>query len=157
MSKKQAEAKVNDQKNEVEQLLADLQRTRADFENYRKNIDARVAMARNDGREEAIKKLLPIIDDIDRATSYLPADLAENDWAQGVAGLNKKVLAMLAEIGVQKIPAKAGTKFNPDIHNAVQFSDSAEGETEIIEEELQPGYILGDQVLRPSMVRVTRG
>ena len=82
--------------------------------------------------------------------------MADNNWAQGVVGLNKRVLAMLADIGVSKISAQPGEIFNPDIHNAVQFDDSAEGETEVIETELQSGYALGEQVLRPSMVRVTR-
>jgi molecular chaperone GrpE len=140
----------------IEELTADLQRVRADFENYRKNVDERVESARASGREEAILKLLPVVDNIERATAHLPADLGDNEWARGVVALNKTLESALAEIGVTRINAAPGTRFDPTYHDAVQFDEAAEGDTEVIESELAPGYLLDGQPVRHAMVRVTR-
>lgn len=140
----------------TDDLLLDLQRTRADFENYRKNVESRVTGARGDGQAEMAKKLLPIIDDIERATAYAPEELADNEWVKGVVSLNKKMQVALSEVGIEKINAAAGTKFDPAYHDAVQFNESADGETEVIESELQPGYVINGEPIRHAMVRVTK-
>lgn len=145
---------------EVEQALTeitnDLQRTRADFENYRKRIEAEKQAARDAGRSSAIFSLLPIIDNIDRAIRYVPADLQENQWAQGVVGLQKNMDKMLTSLGLTRINAQPGTVFNPDLHDAIQMDEDSVGKQEVIAEELQPGYMLGDSPIRHAMVRVTR-
>ena len=144
---------------ELEQLVAeltlDLQRTRADFENYRKRVDSDKAMARASGRVSAISQLLPVIDNIERAISHLPKELKGNAWAEGVAGLVKHLEKSMKDLGVSRIDARVDTAFNPELHEAVQF-DESDGEHEVIAEELQAGYKLGDDVIRPSMVKVTR-
>jgi molecular chaperone GrpE len=147
--------KTDELEQEIAELTADLQRVRADFENYRKRVGDDLARARTLGAETAVVKLLPIIDDIERSVAHLPADLAGNAWAQGVATLARNLGKMLDDIGLTRIDATAGTPFNPDRHHAVQF-DEADGEHEIIAEELQPGYLYDGAVLRPAMVRVTR-
>ncbi len=145
---------------EVEQALTeitnDLQRTRADFENYRKRIEAEKQAARDAGGSSAIFSLLPIIDNIDRAIRYVPADLQENQWAQGVVGLQKNMDKMLTSLGLTRINAQPGTVFNPDLHDAIQMDEDSVGKQEVIAEELQPGYMLGDSPIRHAMVRVTR-
>lgn len=146
---------------ELEQQIADLtldvQRTRADFENYRKRVEQEKEMARASGRAGAIMKLLPVVDNIERAIAHLPEDLQENAWAASVVKLTKNLEKSLSDMGVERIDAKAGTAFNPDLHDAVQFDEEAEGEHELIAEELQPGYKVDGIVMRPSMVKVTRG
>ncbi len=137
-------------------LTADLQRTRADFENYRKRTEQEKDMARASGRAGAVMRLLPVIDNIERAISHLPPELADNAWAQGVAKLIKSLEKSMVDMGVTRIEAKAGTEFNPDLHEAIQFDEEAEGDHEIIAEELQPGYKVDGVVMRPSMVKVTR-
>jgi molecular chaperone GrpE len=153
-------AKQEDVQNEFEQQLGeltlDLQRTRADFENYRKRVDAEKAAARESGQMSAILKLLPVIDNIERAIAYMPEDLKENTWAQGVAGLVKNLDKSLEGLSVKRIDAKPGTEFNPELHEAIQFDEDAEGEKEVVAEELQAGYVLGDTVLRHAMVKVTK-
>lgn len=156
MKKTNSQSPTRKTSQESNDMLLDLQRTRADFENFRKNVDLRIAAAHADGRAEMIKQLLPIIDDIERATANLPADLAGNDWAQGVLSLNKKLEATLVAIGVQKINAVPGTVFDPSYHDAVQFDDSATGDMEVIESEMQPGYLFAGEPIRHAMVRVTR-
>jgi len=137
-------------------LTTDLQRTRADFENYRKRMDVEREQARAMGKVQAIMKLLPVIDNIERAIAHTPAELADNKWAQGVAGLVKNLEKSLESLNLKRIDASKGVKFDPELHEAIQFDEEAEGEHEVIAEELQPGYKLGNDVIRHSMVKVTR-
>ena len=131
-------------------------RTRADFENYRKRVEQEKEMARASGKVGAIMKLLPVIDNIERAIAHTPDDLKENKWAQGVAGLVKNLEKSLESLNLARIEAKPGTKFDPELHEAIQFDEEAEGDQEVVAEELQPGYKLGDDVIRHSMVKVTK-
>lgn len=140
----------------VEQLTADLQRTRADFENYRKRVDAEKQNARSAGESMAIVRLLPVIDNIERAISHLPQELQDNKWALGVVGLVKQLEKSLDSLNVKRIEAKPGTTFNPELHEAIQFDEQAEGDQEVIAEELQAGYLLNGQPIRHAMVKVTR-
>ena len=148
--------KQDELEQQVADLTLDLQRTRADFENYRKRVEAEKEMARGSGRAGAIMKLLPVIDNIERAIAHLPDDLKDNAWASSVVKLTKNLEKSLADMGVQRIEAATGSAFNPDLHDAVQFDEDAEGDNEVIAEELQPGYKVDGVVMRPSMVKVTR-
>ena len=138
------------------ELLQDLQRVRADFENYRKRVEAEKQSARQAGVSSATVKLLPVIDNIERAISHMPAELQDNSWAKGVSGLVKNLEKSLSDLGLTRIDAKKGVIFNPDLHDAIQFDEEAEGEHEVIAEELQAGYMLDSAVLRSSMVKVTK-
>lgn len=152
-----AKAKKQDElEQQIGELTADLQRTRADFENYRKRVELEKQSAREAGQTGAIMKLLPVIDNIERAIAHQPPELADNKWAQGVGGLVKNLEKSLENLNLKKIPATSGTAFNPQHHEAIQFDEDAEGEHEVIAEELQSGYLLGEHVVRPSMVKVTR-
>ncbi len=141
---------------QVGDLTNDLQRTRADFENYRKRVEAEKSAARSAGQAAAILKLLPVIDNIERAVAYTPEELKDNKWAQGIAGLVKNLEKSLESLNLQRIDAKVGSEFNPELHEAIQFEEDAEGETEVIAEELQGGYVLNGQPIRHAMVKVTR-
>lgn len=141
---------------QVDDLTNDLQRTRADFENYRKRSEADKAATYQHGQSMAIQKLLPVIDNIERAIAYTPADLKDNKWAQGVAGLVKNLEKALEGMNLKRIDAKAGSEFNPDLHEAIQFDEEAEGDKEVIAEELQAGYLLNNTPIRHAMVKVTR-
>lgn len=153
---KSKQEEIEKQKVEIEELTSDVQRMRADFENYRKRVDAEKNAARAQGKSSAILKLLPVIDNIERAVVYIPDDLKENTWAQGVASLAKNINKSLEAMDVKRIDAAPGTEFNPELHEAIQFDDSATGEKEVIEAELQAGYLLDGHVIRHAMVKVTR-
>ena len=153
---KSKQEEIEKQKVEIEELTSDVQRMRADFENYRKRVDAENTAARAQGKSSAILKLLPVIDNIERAVVYIPDDLKENTWAQGVASLAKNINKSLEAMDVKRIDAAPGTEFNPELHEAIQFDDSATGEKEVIEAELQAGYLLDGHVIRHAMVKVTR-
>lgn len=150
-SKKQEELE-----RQIDVLTEDVQRTRADFENYRKRTEADKAVSYRHGEAAAIMKLLPIIDNIERAIVYAPAELAENKWAQGVTGLVKNLEKQLESLNVRRVVATPGTAFNPEVHEAIQIDEESQGDKEVIAEELQAGYMLGDAPIRPAMVKVTR-
>ena len=148
--------KTEDLEQQLGELTLDLQRTRADFENYRKRVEAEKQSAHQMGQAKSVMKLLPVIDTIERATANVPEELADNAWVKGVSGLNKQLDKQLKEIGLEKINAKPGTLFNPELHQAVQFDEEAEGDKEVIAEELRAGYTLDGAVIRDAMVKVTR-
>jgi len=140
----------------MQELTQDLQRTRADFENYRKRTELEKVSAREAGQAAAILKLLPVIDNIERAVAYTPDELKENKWVQSVAGLVKNLDKSLESLNLKRIDASKGVEFNPELHEAIQFDEDAKGEKEVIDEELQAGYTLGGRPIRHAMVKVTR-
>lgn len=150
-SKKQEELEQ-----QIGELTQDLQRTRADFENYRKRSEADKAATYQHGQAAAVVKLLPMIDNIERAISHVPEDLTSNKWAQGVVSLTKNLTKSLAGMDVTRIEAAPGTTFDPELHEAIQIDEDAEGEHEVIAQELQAGYLLSGRPIRHSMVKVTR-
>ena len=155
MTKSKAK-KAEDLEQQLGELTLDLQRTRADIKNYRKRVEAEKQSAHEMGQAKSVMKLLPVIDTIERAIANMPEELADIAWAKGVAGLSKQLDKQLKEIGLEKINAKPGTPFNPELHQAIQFDEEAEGEKEVIAEELRAGYMLNGSVIRDSMVKVTR-
>ena len=148
--------KQDEREQQIAELTADLQRTRADFENYRKRTEIEKVAAQQYGQSSTIVKLLPVIDNIERAIGYMPEELAENPWAQGVASLVKNLEKSLESLNVKRIEASPGTDFNPELHEAIQMNEDAEGDKEVVAEELQAGYMLGGTPIRPAMVKVTR-
>lgn len=138
------------------ELTLDLQRLRADFENYRKRTEADISTARQSGGDAMIIKLLPIIDTLERAITHIPADLTENLWVKGVAGTAKKLDTLMHEFQLERIDAHVGSEFNPDKHYAVQYDEDSEGEYEVITEELQAGYTRDGKMIRQAMVKVAR-
>lgn len=153
MAKSKAQIELEEK---VGELTLDVQRTRADFENYRKRVDAEKQAARESGQMSAILKLLPVIDNIERAIAYTPAELKDNTWVQSVAGLVKHLEKSLDGLNLKRIDAKPGTPFNPELHEAIQFDEDAKGEHEVVAEELQAGYMIGGNVIRHAMVKVTK-
>ena len=148
--------KQDDNHVKIAELTADIKRLQADFENYRKRSEADKADSYRHGQEAAILQLLPVIDTIDRAIGHVPEELSDNKWAQGIVSVGKKLDKSLAEFKLERIKADAGTEFNPDLHEAIQFDEDSEGDKEVVSEELQAGYTLAGRVIRHAMVRVSR-
>lgn len=128
---------------QIAELTNDLQRTRADFENYRKQMDAQKAQAVEYAKYDTVKKVLPLLDDIDRAISSTPE----------LKPLEKSLEKTLAELKLEKISSKTDEDFNPDLHDAVMMEDT-EGDKQVISETLRAGYKYGGAVIRPAMVKV---
>lgn len=129
----------------IAELINDLQRTRADFENFRRQNDIQREQDRNYAKLDTVKKILPLIDDFERAIQAQPKVLSP---------LSKNFEKTLKSIGLQKIDSAVGTEFNPDLHEAI--SVDGDGDKETISETLRAGYYYGDEVLRTAMVRVSK-
>jgi len=124
------------------ELLNDLQRTRADFENYRKQIEMQKENERKNVKLATVMKFLPLIDDMDRAVATY----------KELGPLEKSLEKSMKDLGLSKIPSEVGSEFNPDFHEAVTME--GDGEKQVIAEVLRPGYFYDEEVLRPAMVKV---
>lgn len=132
-------------KAKIAELTNDLQRTRADFENYRKQVEVQRENAAKTAKFATVMRILPLIDDIDRAVASYKNELGP------VSGVLAKTMK---ELGLAKIVSDEGTEFNPDIHDAVMVE--GDGEKEVVAETLRTGYYYQGEVLRPAMVKVKR-
>lgn len=140
------------------EYLDNWRRATADLSNARKRMQREMDDVRAAAAERVLEKLLPIVDDVNRAFENLPVDLtqAEIDWLSGFRGIQRKLHGLLESEGVLTIPA-AGLMFDPNLHYAVTHEETDDfGEGQIIAE-VARGYRLGEKVLRPSMVRVAKG
>lgn len=136
----------------VDELTAALQRERADAINLRRRQEEQLAALRTTVKANVMRELLPIVDNFERALKHVPADLLENDYVKGVQGVVRQFEKTLEDMGVQRIPT-VGAPFDPRLHEAVSMEDG-DGEQEVVSEELQAGYKIGDDVIRHAMVRV---
>lgn len=138
------------------EYLDNWRRAVADLSNARKRMQREQEEMRRSAAERVLEKLIPVIDDVDRAFANVPADQAKSDWVEGFRLIERKLHALLESEGVTSIQA-VGQQFDPKLHYAVTHED-ADGlkEGQIIAE-VAKGYKLDDKVLRPSMVRVAKG
>ncbi len=148
-------ASLKDLEQKVAELTEALQRERADSINLRRRTDEERSQLANFYKAMVVREFLPVIDDLERALGHIPKDLASHNYIKGIQVLAKKFENLLAGLGVERIKT-VGKHFDPHLHEAVHMDDG-DGEHEIITEELQPGYKLGDEVIRPAMVKVKRG
>lgn len=134
------------------QLTEALQRERADAMNLRRRHDEQIGSLRTTMKASVITDLLPIIDNFERSLGHIPDDQKNSDFAKGVEGIVKQFSKTLADIGVKRIKT-VGAPFDPHFHEAVAMEEGDSGEETVIEE-LQAGYTIGNDVVRPAMVRV---
>ena len=125
------------------------QRERAEFSNYRKRIERERETLYQNAVSEIVKKYLPVLDDLELALKNKPDD----PWAEGIELIYKKLQDILESEGVRRIEAE-GQPFDPNIHEAISQSPSEEHESGIIIEVMRQGYMLGEKVIRPALVRV---
>ena len=137
--------KDDQQDAKIAELTNDLQRTRADFENFRRQSDLQKEHYGTVVKMTTVKKILPLLDDIDRAAQSQP---------EAMEPLMKNFEKTLKELGLAKIQSNIGDPFNPDLHDAVMVE--GDGEEEIIAETLRTGYYYDGEVLRPAMVKVSK-
>jgi molecular chaperone GrpE len=153
--KKPKENKVNTDElmTQIVELTDALQRERADVINVRRRHDEQIASLKNVVKSGVVRDLLPVVDNFERALKHVPAELKDNDYIKGVQGVVKQFEKTLEDIGVTRIKT-VGEPFDPNLHEAVSMEEG-EGTKEVVSEELQAGYQLGDEVIRHAMVRVT--
>lgn len=137
---------------QVAELTEALQRERADAMNLRRRHDEQMASLKNVVKSSVIRELLPVIDNFERALKHVPEELAGNEYVKGVQGVVKQFEKTIAELGVERIKT-VGEPFDPRFHEAVQMEDG-DGTQEVVSDELQAGYRIGDDVIRHAMVKV---
>jgi molecular chaperone GrpE len=137
---------------QADENLRALQRTAADFANYRRRIEEERQGLSTFSNAMLIGKLLAVLDDFDRALQNVPEDTHEG-WVDGVRLVERKLRSLLEAEGVTQIEA-LGQPFDPNLHEAVDTEETADHPDNQVIGELQRGYRLGDRVLRPSLVRV---
>ncbi len=138
---------------QIDELTAAVQRERADAVNMRRRHEQQITSLKQTVRAGVIRDLLPAIDNFERALKHVPADLRGNSYIKGVEGVVKQFEKALHELGVERIKT-VGQAFDPRWHEAIAMEDEDGGTQEIISEELQAGYKLGDEVIRHAMVKV---
>jgi molecular chaperone GrpE len=129
------------------------QRTQAEFANARKRFDKQRAEIYIGANVDLVGKILPLIDDLERALDSAPAEMRESPWVSGIALVYRKMLATLEEMNVQPIPA-VGQPFDPNLHDALSQEPSDEYDSGLIIREMRRGYRLGERIIRPSLVAV---
>lgn len=144
---------IQRQRDEYYDLLL---RKTAEFENYRKRIDRDRQTAADAAAADLLGELLPLVDDLERALSADPGTEGADAYRRGVELIHKQLVDVLRKRGVRPIEA-VGADFDPYYHQAVAH-EAAEGrrDGEVLEE-FRRGYMLGDRLLRPSMVKVAKG
>jgi len=128
------------------------QRSLADFQNYKRRVERDNETFKANAKGDIFKKVLPALDDLERAMQNRPADDA---WANGIELIVRKFQNILDAEGLKRIEAK-GAAFDPNLHEAISHEPSEEVESGHVIEVVQNGYMLGERVIRPALVRVAQ-
>ncbi|MCT4687155.1 nucleotide exchange factor GrpE [Vallitalea sp.] len=145
--------KLKQKEKEVNEYVDKLQRTMAEFDNFRKRTIKEKSMMYENGAKETLEKLLPIVDNFERALDSISEEQKELPFTQGVEMILKQLMSTLNELGVEEIEAE-GNEFDPNFHHAVTHADDESLGENIVAEVFQKGYMYNDSVLRHSMVKV---
>jgi molecular chaperone GrpE len=136
--------------------MAGWQRSAADLANYRKRAEQERSELVKNAYADLLRRLLPVVDDMERAWKTTPADLAGLPWVEGMRLIDRKLHTLLEQDGVTAYDS-LGQNFDPAIHDAIMMEDvEPENDGKVVGEILR-GYRWQDRVLRPALVKVGRG
>ncbi|RMF44086.1 MAG: nucleotide exchange factor GrpE [Anaerolineae bacterium] len=138
---------------QAQEYLDGWQRARADFANYKRRVERDREQMQRDATARVVQRYLPIVDDLERALQNRPAEGEGAAWAEGIELIYRKLLAALEADGVLPMEAE-GQPFDPNLHEAIMQEESDDHESGYIIEVLQKGYLIGERVLRPALVKV---
>ena len=141
---------------QASEYLDQARRATADLSNARKRMQREMDEVRASASERVLERLLPVVDDVERAFVNVPAGQVDSDWVNGFRMIQRKLWSLLESEGVTIVPAQ-GQPFDPGIHYAITHEEAEGFEDGQIIAEVAPGYRLNDKVLRPAMVRVAKG
>ena len=138
---------------EAQQNLDGRQRTLAEFQNYKKRVERELAERYQTASLDTVAKLLPIIDDFERGLANIPEEYTGHPWVEGVTLIRRKFQKLLDDYEVVAIDP-VGEAFNPSLHEAIGVDSDTDAKSGHVTVTLQKGYLCGDRVLRPAVVRV---
>lgn len=142
-------------KAEIAKLRDQLLRTAADFDNFRKRSRRELGEMEKRAREDLIRDLLPVFDNLDRATAHAGTATDVKALADGIGLVTRQFLDTLSKIGIERIKAQ-GQPFDPAFHEAVQQFETSEHPPGTVMHEVQSGYKQGDKLVRPAIVVVAK-
>jgi molecular chaperone GrpE len=148
-----AQRLIEQEKTRGADYLVQLKYLQADFENYRKRVDREIRDLEDFSTSTLIRKLLPVLDDLELAASSAEKNEESKGFLEGIAMVQKNLTAVLESEGLKTIEA-VDKPFDPELHEAVERVDGTGNSRDMVVGEIRKGYILKDKVLRPSMVRV---
>ena len=125
----------------------------AEFDNFRKRTDTEKSGMFNEGEKTVLLKVLPLIDNFERALQNVPEEEKDSPFTDGIEKIYRSFMDLLKTLGVTPIEA-VGNEFDANLHNAVMHVEDEEAGENIVVEEFQKGYMFRDKVLRYSMVKV---
>jgi molecular chaperone GrpE len=127
-------------------------RSQAEFQNYKKRLERDNELTYVSMKGDIIKKVLPVLDDLERALQNRPA---ENSWANGIELIARKLQNVLDSEGIKRIEAE-GMEFDPNFHEAISHEPADGVKSGFVIAVVQNGYMLGERVIRPALVRVAQ-
>jgi molecular chaperone GrpE len=139
----------------AQQYMEGWQRERAEFANYKRRTEQERLSIFQDARADVLKKVIPIVDDFDRAVANIPEHIAREPWVTGTAMIQKKLYKLLEDFGVTPVDP-TGQPFDPNLHEAVMMEDHDSVESGHVIEVMQRGFQAGDKVIRAALVKVAR-
>jgi molecular chaperone GrpE len=150
------EQKLADAQAEAARLRDQLLRTAADFDNFRKRARREETEATKRGREGLLKDLLPVFDNLERAVQHAEGAQEVKAVADGLRMVLKQFVDTLDRSGIKRVPT-VGHAFDPTKHEAIQHLESTQYPAGVIMAEVQPGYAIGDYLVRAALVVVSKG
>ncbi len=162
--KQKTGASISKLQQQIVELTKALQHERADSLNLRRRVNEERLAAANFYKASVVKEILPVLDNLVRIADHRPKTFADDtnpytpeiwEWINGIELTGKEARKIMQKLDLEQIKT-VGEKFDPRLHEAVHMEDG-EGEHEVVSEELQPGYKIGDEVIRPAMVKVKKG
>jgi molecular chaperone GrpE len=152
---KMLQHELSETQSKANEYLDGWQRARADFANYKKRVEREQAETYQRAAGSIIKRFLDVADDLDRALNNRPAQGEGADWSNGVELINRKLLSILEGEGVIMMKVE-GEPFDPNLHEAISLEPDDSVPSGHVTKVLKQGYMLGDKVLRPALVRVAQ-
>ncbi|NLD49349.1 MAG: nucleotide exchange factor GrpE [Clostridiaceae bacterium] len=148
---KDLQLKLDEKSIKCEEYFTMLQRTTAEFDNYKKRTAKEKDSLYSDAVSDVVAAFLPVLDNIERAIQASESESGQ--LKEGVELIYRQFKEIMSKLGVEDIEA-VGNSFDPKLHNAVMHIDDDSFSENVIVEEFQKGYILKDRVIRHSMVKV---
>jgi len=154
--KAQGPGKNSGNSKELEELKSQLLRVSADFDNFKRRTAEERQEVLDAARADLALQFVPVIDNFDRAAKHVPKEVEKTDWYKGFQGIQQQFDRVLEALGIARVES-VGKKFDPNQHEAVAHEPHDDYDKDIVSEEFEAGYTLGDSVIRPAKVKVSSG
>ena len=152
IAKLQADLEASDK--QIQELTETAKRALADLQNYRKQVEKERKDFAAFANAMLLMELLPILDNFNRAFGQVPEEIKKTEWFKGALQIEQQLAAIMKKQGVAEMESQAGKTLDTKIHEPITVGP---GEKDVIIEEFEKGYLLGEKVLRPAKVKVGNG